>query len=299
MSYRRHANYGMIDGIEKLCPAVESLAIWRRMCRSRYFDLECDKAVRAKQVSAVVYLSTGQESISASVAGVLQEPIVFTQHRGQAAYLAFGGEPRLIIDELLGLETGCCKGMGGAPFLQDKSKKIYGHDCLLGSHVPIAVGAAYVKQGMVVCFMGDGAVEEDYMYGSMGFAATHKLSILFVVEDNDLSVLTPTKDRRNWQIANVATAMGIASADITDDPWLVRHHTLDLLPKLPALLNVRTCREFWHAGAGCDGPAEWNRFEMVRETMRGLGIEVDDVETKAQQEMESLWRERLQIPSGN
>ena len=41
--------------------------------------------------------------------------------------------------------------------------------------------------------MGDASAEEDYVLGALGWASTKKLPILFIVEDNNLSILTEKK----------------------------------------------------------------------------------------------------------
>ena len=42
-------------------------------------------------------------------------------------------------------------------------------------------------------FLGDASAEEDYVLTSLGWASTKKLPILFIVEDNNLSILTEKK----------------------------------------------------------------------------------------------------------
>lgn len=270
------------------------------MCRIRYFEEQAAKAASAGLIKCPIYLSLGQESIAAAVSTVMAGSYVFAQHRGHSAYLAFDGDLVKLIDELLGFPTGCCGGMGGSPPIQDREKKIIGHEGLIGEHIPIAVGASLGAPGeQVVCFFGDGAVEEDYVYGGFGFAATHKLPVLFVCEDNDLSVLTPTIDRRTWSIVEVVRAMGMPSIDITDDPWLIRHHVNLLSQNLPAFINIRTCRGYWHVGVGTDGPPDWDRFALVKTKLDdlGLGDQSEQIELEAKQFTENLWNERLQIQS--
>ena len=55
----------------------------------------------------------------------------------------------------------------------------------------------------------------------MGFAATHKLPVMFVCEDNNLSIMTTVDVRRRWSLTKVAEALGMRSIDITDDPWTI------------------------------------------------------------------------------
>lgn len=297
---RRSSAFGVIPGVEESCSAQTALEMFRRICLARYFDLQAYDATKIGAITCPIYFSVGQESIAAAVSTVMEGSYIFTQHRGHAVYLAFGGHPVGLIDELLGLETGCCGGMGGSPCIQDRSIKMIGHEGLIGEHVPIAVGAALGAPGdRVVCFFGDGAAEEDYIFGALGFAGTHRLPILFVCEDNDLSVLTPTRDRRAWKLEDVARALGIAAVDVTDDPWLIRYYAGEYARDLPALINCRTCRVFWHVGAGQDAPPEWDRFALVKQTLSQLGLAgpAQQIETETQRYIEGLWKERLQIRS--
>ncbi|MBI4023332.1 MAG: hypothetical protein HY360_00020 [Verrucomicrobia bacterium] len=296
----RSADHGALPGLAELCPSDLSLEMFRRMCRARHFDEQAFLASRNGWLQSLVYLSVGQESIAAAISTVMGGAWIFTQHRGHAAYLSFGGDIEKLIDELIGLPTGCCRGMGGSPCIHDPNIRMIGHEGLIAEHVPIAVGAAYASpDSPVVCFFGDGAVEEDYFFGALGFAATHNLKVLFVCEDNDLSVLTPTSDRRSWEIHEVARSFGIRAVDVADDPWLVHHHVSELSRRLPAFLNCRTCRCYWHVGAGQDGPPEWDRFNIVKQQLAGLGLEnaAATIEAESKAEIERLWKSRLQTPS--
>ena len=65
---------------------------------------------------------------------------------------------------------------------------------------------------------------------------------------------------------------------------------------LPAFLNIRTCRYLWHSGTGKDGEPEWNRFEIFKQELEGLGLgrEAREIEDEARLEMEKLWQTQLQ-----
>ena len=298
----RTADLGAISDLSRSVSAEYSLEMFRRICLTRYNDLRVRQEQDKKNVNCLIYLSVGQESIAASVSMSLTGSWVLAQHRCHGVYLSFGGNHRAMIDELLGLDTGANKGMGGSPPLQDYSAGIIGHNGLVGDQVPVAAGVALFpgKRRQVVCFFGDGAAEEDYVLSAMGFAGSRKLPILFVCEDNDLSVLTPTSDRRNWKLLEVAKSFGLEATDISDDPWLVNHWTRKLTQRLPALINVRTCRELWHVGIGRDGPPEWNRFELVKKALRDLelGDKANQMESSVVERVDNLWDERLQKRSG-
>ncbi len=273
--------------------------IFSKICKVRFFELELQKLKEKKIVKTLIYLSLGQESIAASVSEAIKNAYVFFQHRGHAQYLCFGGNEKKLADELLGLKSGSNKGMGGSPPVFDLKKKIYGHVGLIGDQVPVAVGYSMIKKkNNVLCFFGDGAAEEDFVLASLGTAATKKLKILFICDDNNFSVLTPIKDRRSWKIENIAKSFGLNVASIDDDPLTIYKTINSLKKKLPALINIKTCREYWHEGSGKDKPYKgfWNRFEIEKKKLIKLNQKnfVEKEIYKKSKWAKTLWQKQLQ-----
>jgi len=242
--------------------------IYERAALCRAFEEEVARRAEAGEFRFPVYLSIGQEYVPATVATWLEDHgitdrQVFVQHRAHSQYISFGGDLRELVLELRGDPRGCSGGMGGTNCLQSKTANIYGHDALLGTQVPIAVGACYGNRKPTVCFMGDAAAEEDWTLAALGWAATKNLPILFVVEDNNPSILTEKRVRRSWHIDEVAYAFGLRSVDVDDDPaelYAAMPRTID---SWPALLNVHTTRLRWHAGPGVDDPLGFDRHAQV------------------------------------
>jgi pyruvate dehydrogenase E1 component alpha subunit len=288
---------GLVPDIAKSFSKKQSLEMFRRMCNTRYFEFKVLEAYDKGLVNCPIYLSIGQESISAAISTVFSDCLIFAQHRAHSVYLSFGGDPVKLRDELLQRETGCSFGRGGSPSIQEQNIGLIGHHGLIGENIPLAVGAALGKKDITsLAFFGDAAAEEDYALASMGFAITHKLPVFFICEDNDLSILTPVKDRRSWKISDCTEAMGIPSINIKDDPWLIAHHAKKMKDDLPAYINCHTCRHRWHAGTGIDNEPEWDRFKLVKKQLNNLGFskEADEIERKVKKEMEELWAEPLQ-----
>lgn len=269
---------------------IDLKEIFRRMCLIRYFELEVAEALKKELIPGLTYLSVGQEAISATISTLTKGFAVFTQHRGHSAYLAHGGSLEFLIDELLGRKTGCCGGSGGSPSIQDLNIPMYGHHGLIGENIPLATGYALATGKPTVVYFGDAASEEDYALTSFGFAATHQLPILYVCEDNDLSILTPIKDRRSWNVYDVTEAMGLKSADLLDDPKKIFDTVKLLIKQLPAFVNIRTTRHFWHAGIGTDGPPKRDRLKEIRD----LVSDAQEIEDKAQTDVRDLWQRQLQ-----
>ena len=270
------------------------LDVFKKASFCRHFENEVYKNVGNKNIKFPVYLSAGQEYIPASIATILEykniEPNIFIQHRGHSTYLSFGADPIALIDELLGRKTGCANGMGGSASIQSIEKNIYGHDGLMGSQVPIAVGHCYSTRRPTIVTMGDASAEEDYVLGAMGWASTKNLPILFVVEDNNLSILTEKKVRRNWEMDDVAKAFKIEAYNINDNPisiWTALH---DYNFDKPMLLNINTTRKYWHSGAGQD---EENNGQYEKELI-SLGKEATQIDIENKQLVETLWKQQLE-----
>ena len=270
--------------------------IYERAALCRAFEEECFRRIKAGDVKIPCYLSTGQEYIPATVSVWLEEHgitdrQVFIQHRAHSTYLCFGGDLDALVLELLGDSRGCAGGMGGSASIQSVEANIYGHDGLMGSQVPIAVGACYANRKPTICFMGDAAAEEDYVLAALGWAATHKLPILFVVEDNNLAVKTEKRVRRSWDIIDVARGFGLASGSSSDDPDTL-YSGIPELKQWPALLNVHTTRLGWHAGAGVDNPDAFDRHAKVKEELSAswnVAAWVHDVEINSKVTVGEIW----------
>lgn len=251
------------------------LQIYERAALCRAFEEECARRFDAGEIKFPLYLSIGQEYIPATVATWCEEAglvdrQIFVQHRAHSVYLSFGGDLDELVLELLGDARGVCGGMGGTNCIQSRSANLYGHDTLLGTQVPIAVGAAYGNRKPTICFLGDAAAEEDYALAALGWAATQRLPILFIVEDNNLSILTEKRVRRSWSIVDVARGFGMKADETIDNPESL-FATLDYWNRQwPLLLNVSTTRLRWHSGTGVDNAEAFDRHSAVERAVSRL-----------------------------
>jgi TPP-dependent pyruvate/acetoin dehydrogenase alpha subunit len=288
----RSSTLGMIDNVSAACGILQTITMFEKLCLSREFEKNVARAYNLKKIQKIpIYLSLGQESITAALSTVLPNIKQFGQHRCHDIYICWGGNLIALKDELLGLASGCASGMGGSASIHSPANGMFGHDGLMGTQVPIAVGYALGSGGPTLAIMGDASAEEGYVLGALGEAASKKAPVLFVCYDNNLSILTEVSVRRSWTIADEARAKGIPAIDITDDPWLVMYYAEKLRHNLPAFMNIRTCRELWHAGTGCDGPPEWNRFELTRKEMHRLGLskEASTIEKNKKSLADEIW----------
>ena len=80
------------------------------------------------------------------------------------------------------------------------------------------------SQAIVVCFFGEGAVDEGAFHESINFASLKKLPILFVCENNFYAIYSHVNDRLAGPgLCARARAYGVEAELIEDDDPLALH----------------------------------------------------------------------------
>lgn len=270
------------------------IEVFKKASLCRNFEEVLFGYINQKLFKFPIYLSAGQEFTSATLSVFYKHlsPAIFAQHRCHHTYISFGGDIDELIDELLGKPCGCAGGMGGSASIQSKKIKMFGHDGLMGSQVPIALGYAIASKTPTFTFMGDASSEEDYVMSSIAWSDHKKAPILFVVEDNNLSILTEKKIRRNWECDSFANSVNVNSFNVDDCPEKMWSILEKIENKFPALLNIKTERLFWHAGAGIDPYEKRDRYQIEMDILGNVGKEIHN-ETKII--IENLWKKHLEI----
>lgn len=293
-----YENYNIIPNAIEEFSKDTILSVFREMCRLRKFEETLVKCINkhGKGMISRVHMSTGQESVGVALAHIFPKENYFITHRCVELFISLGVPLELIRDEILCLDTGCSNGKAGSLYSYIKDNiKLYSHTGFIGEQIPIATGFALASEKKTICITGDGGAEEDYALQAYGFAATHKLPILFICNDNDLSVLSRTKSRRSWNLANLAKSFGLTSIDVTDDPFTLMKIFKTFDSQMPAFVNVRVNREYCHSGIERDDSIKWDRFSIIKEQIIGLGYsdELCKIEKLAVEEMQELWKDYL------
>jgi pyruvate dehydrogenase E1 component alpha subunit len=114
---------------------------------------------------------------------------VITHYRDHGHALARGVDPKAVMAELCGKATGTSGGKGGSMHIFDVDRHFMGGHAIVGGQLPIATGLALsIKQrggdGAVMCFFGDGAVNEGEFHESLNLASLWKLPVIFFLENN-------------------------------------------------------------------------------------------------------------------
>jgi len=213
-----------------------------------------------------VHLCIGQEAVCVGVCANLgPKDYVFSNHRSHGHYLAKGGDLKAMMAEIYGKVTGCCQGKGGSMHLVDLPSGFLGAVPIVGSTIPIAVGAALgtVMKGeprVTVVFLGEGATEEGVFHESLNFAALKKLPIIFVCENNFFSVYSPLSVRQpeGREVFRLAQGHGVESHQGDGNDVLeICQMTKEAVTKAsggngPIFLEFKTYRWREHCGPNYD-----------------------------------------------
>ena len=196
------------------------LKLYKKMILIREFEMLAHSLYFENLIRGSIHVYIGEEAIAVGVCenlNVLKGDCITSTHRGHGHVLAMGADIKKMMAELLGRETGLCKGRGGSLHITDVSSGVYGANGIVGAGIPIACGLAlassYMEQDFVsVAFFGDGAANEGVLYESLNLASVWNLPVIFVCENNQYAQTTPARESHSvLDIKSRASSFGIES----------------------------------------------------------------------------------------
>jgi pyruvate dehydrogenase E1 component alpha subunit len=178
-------------------PPVElQKKFYHDMLLIRRFEEKAGQLYGMGLVGGFCHLYIGQEAVVVGMQAALKEgDQVITAYRDHGHMLATGMDPKGVMAELTGRETGYSKGKGGSMHMFSTDKRFYGGHGIVGAQVPIGTGLAfsnkYKKNGAVcVTYFGDGAANQGQVYESFNMAELWKLPVIYVIENNQYAMGT-------------------------------------------------------------------------------------------------------------
>ncbi len=252
------------DAVDVLNEYKEEIpAFYRNMLLIRKFEEQCGRLYMEQKIKGFLHLYIGEEAIATGAISALRDDdYIITHYRDHGHALARGLDAGAVMAELMGKATGCSGGKGGSMHLFDVSKGFMGGHAIVGAHLPIAVGLAFAikqqkKDSAVLCFFGDGAVNQGEFHEAMNLSAVWNLPVLFVLENNLYGMgshvsRTHAAGPDMYKIAesyNMGT-LQVDGMDVID----VRHHVDKALEHLrkgegPLFLEAKTYRFRGHSMA--------------------------------------------------
>ncbi|MDH5481307.1 MAG: pyruvate dehydrogenase (acetyl-transferring) E1 component subunit alpha [Candidatus Bathyarchaeota archaeon] len=236
------------------------IGMYRKMLEIRLFEEKVFELYGQNLVPGTIHLYAGQEAIAVGVCSNLgKDDYITSTHRGHGHCIAKGADLKRTMAEILGKETGYCKGKGGSMHIADFNIGMLGATAVVGAGLPIAVGAGLsIKlrktDQIVACFFGEGASNQGTFHESINLASTWKLPVIFVCENNLYAMGTRQSIAMNVEnIADRAVAYGIPGVVVDGNDVLAVYEAVQKGVERakkgegPTLIECKTYRQKGHS----------------------------------------------------
>jgi pyruvate dehydrogenase E1 component alpha subunit len=177
-------------------PPEELVRFYREMLLIRRFEEKTGEMYTRAKIGGYCHLNLGEEATIVGVMSALDErDYIFTNYREHGYILARGVDPKRIMAELFGKETGVSRGRGGSMHLFDAETNFLGGYAIVGGQLPLATGAGFAiahrkQDGVVLAQMGDATTNIGAFHESLNLAALWKLPVIFMIVNNNYGMGT-------------------------------------------------------------------------------------------------------------
>jgi acetoin:2,6-dichlorophenolindophenol oxidoreductase subunit alpha len=258
--------------------AEDLLGLYEQMAVIRGTEKAAQDLFLAGLVKGTTHLAAGHEAVAVGASAALRpDDYVFATYRGHHHAMARGASPESCLAELMSKATGLCKAKGGSMHLTKADSNMLGSYAIVGSHLPMAVGAAWsaMLRGtdqIAVAFFGDGATNIGAFHEALNLASVWKLPVLFICENNLYMEYTPigavTAVPR--PAADRASANGLPAEVVDGNDVLAMREVVERTGERarsgggPTVIEAMTYRHFGHSRTD---PAKYRPEDEVKEWM--------------------------------
>ncbi len=175
------------------------LGLHRQMQLIRRFEERAQEQYTKAKIGGYCHLNIGEEAtVVGGILALQANDWIFTSYREHGHAIARGVDPKAVMAELFGKETGTSHGRGGSMHLVDYKRRFMGGYGIVGGHLPLAVGGAwavkYRKQPDVIfCMFGDGATNIGAFHESLNMAKVFDLPVVWFCVNNRYGMGTPVE----------------------------------------------------------------------------------------------------------
>lgn len=226
----------------------------------RTFEERAAELFQEGVIFGTAHSCVGQEAIAVGAAGVMRETdYLVGHHRSHGHLIAAGADLRRMMAEMFGKRTGYCKGLGGSMHIADLSLDILGCNGIVGAGIPHACGAALTARlrgtgQAAVTFFGDGAAGQGAVHEGMNLAATWKLPVVFICENNQFALSADWRTLRAVEdLADRAAGYGMPGEVVDGNDLLAVEDAVARALEAaragegPSFLEMKTFRRMQHS----------------------------------------------------
>ena len=273
------------DSTKKIEFSKETYLFWyESMLLMRKFEEKAGQLYGQQKIKGFCHLYIGQEAcVAGAVTALTKGDKWITAYRDHAHPLALGTDPKAVMAELYGKETGVSKGKGGSMHMFDKEHNFLGGHGIVGGQVPLGAGIAFAEMynktgNLCICYMGDGAVRQGAIHEAFNMAMLWKIPVIFVIENNGYAMGTSVKRTSNvTDLYNLGKSYDMPSFPVDGMSVEEVHRAVFSAAERarkgdgPTLLEFRTYR---YKGHSMSDPAKYRTKEEVEDYKQRDPVEV-------------------------
>ena len=180
--------------------ATRALDLYRALLFPRMVEEKMLILLRQGRLSKW-FSGIGQEAIAVGVAAALNpDDAILPLHRNLGVFTSRGLDLLTLFRQLLGRDGGYTGGRDRTFHFGVPAHHVIGMISHLGAMLPVADGIALAYQlrgqrRVAAVFSGDGGTSEGDFHEAVNLAAVWKLPVLFVIENNQYGLSTPTSEQ--------------------------------------------------------------------------------------------------------
>lgn len=211
----------------------ELCQLHRQMLLIRRFEERASSLYRESEIPGFLHLSIGQEAVAVGVCRHLRPSDgIISTHRGHGHCIAKGTDVTAMFAELMGKDTGVCRGRGGSMHVADLSVGVYGANGIVAAGLPIANGIAAAfgilgRDDVMVAFFGEGAATQGAFHEALNLAVVWRLPVLFMCENNGFAEFSRLEQQQPVAPHERASAYGLVAITVDGNDVLAVADAVD------------------------------------------------------------------------
>ncbi|MGZ5472082.1 MAG: thiamine pyrophosphate-dependent dehydrogenase E1 component subunit alpha [Nitrososphaeraceae archaeon] len=235
------------------------LEFLEKMYLIRQFESKLYNLSERGLVFGSVHLCMGEEATAVGTCmNLKKEDYLIATHRGHGQEIAKGSDIKKMLAEMIGKETGLCKGRVGSMHITDRSVNNLGAQGIIGASFPISVGVGLAIKlqnldRILISFFGDGATNQGNFYESLNMVDLWSLPVLFACVNNLYGMGTHYEKTCNINICEKSKIFNIRSECVdgnnVEEIFLKTKELVNYIKEKqrPALIEMKTYRILGHS----------------------------------------------------
>jgi pyruvate dehydrogenase E1 component subunit alpha len=240
----------------------------------RRFEEKAGQLYGMGLIGGFCHLYIGQEAVVVGMQHAASDKDqVITAYRDHGHMLVCGMDPKGVMAELTGRQSGYSKGKGGSMHMFSGEKKFYGGHGIVGAQIPLGTGLAFANKyrgddAVTLTYFGDGAANQGQVYEAFNMAELWKLPVVYIIENNQYAMGTSV-ERSSAQVEfyKRGASFNIPGEQVdgmdVEAVYAAGRHAIEWCRsgKGPLILEMKTYR---YRGHSMSDPAKYRTREEVQ-----------------------------------